>query len=235
MSKLGYCSRSRATELIRMGKVKVNLSVRKNPEFPVLLGKDIIIMDDVSINQAPRIYVMLNKPRGLVTSASDELGRETVFSCFEHSKLPHLSPVGRLDKASEGMLLFTNDNVWADTITNPDTHLDKTYHVQISGSVDASRLAEIKRGIEDEGEYLSAKEVKVLRTGEKNIWLEVILDEGRNRHIRRLLEAFNIEVLRLVRVKIGMLVLGNLPKGKWRELTKYEVLKSREPQVSSPL
>ena len=232
MSKLGFCSRSRATELIRMGKVKVNLVVRKNPEFPVILKKDVIIMDDVSINQAPRIYVMLNKPRGLVTSASDELGRETVFSCFEHSKLPHLSPVGRLDKASEGMLLFTNDNVWADTITNPDTHLDKTYHVQIGGTVDEKRLAQIKEGVVDEelGDHLSAKAIKILRSGEKNMWLEVVLDEGRNRHIRRLLEAFNIEVLRLVRVKIGMLVLGNLPKGQWRELTKYEVLKSREPQ-----
>jgi len=232
MSKLGFCSRSRATELIRMGKVKVNLVVRKNPEFPVILKKDVIIMDDVSINQAPRIYVMLNKPRGLVTSASDELGRETVFSCFENSKLPHLSPVGRLDKASEGMLLFTNDNVWADTITNPDTHLDKTYHVQISGTIDEKRLAQIREGVVDEeqGDHLSAKAIKILRSGEKNIWLEVVLDEGRNRHIRRLLEAFNIEVLRLVRVKIGMLVLGNLQKGQWRELTKYEVLKSREPQ-----
>lgn len=234
MSKLGFCSRSRATELIRMGKVKVNLVVRKNPEFPVILKKDVIIMDDVSINQAPRLYVMLNKPRGLVTSASDELGRETVFSCFENSRLPHLSPVGRLDKASEGMLLFTNDNVWADTITNPDTHLDKTYHVQISGTLDEKRLALIRRGVVDEeqGDHLSAKAIKILRTGEKNMWLEVVLDEGRNRHIRRLLEAFNIEVLRLVRVKIGMLVLGNLPKGQWRELTKYEVLKSREPQAA---
>jgi 23S rRNA pseudouridine2605 synthase len=234
MSKLGFCSRSRATELIRMGKVKVNLVVRKNPEFPVVLKKDVIILDDVSINQAPRIYVMLNKPRGLITSASDELGRETVFSCFENSKLPHLSPVGRLDKASEGMLLFTNDNVWADTITNPDTHLDKTYHVQISGEVDAQRIAQIKHGVldEEQGDHLSAKDVKILRTGERNTWLEVVLDEGRNRHIRRLLEAFNIEVLRLVRVKIGMLVLGNLVKGEWRELTKYEVLKSREPQAA---
>lgn len=232
MSKLGFCSRSRAAELIKMGKVKVNLVVRKNPEFPVILKKDVIIMDDVSINQAPRIYVMLNKPRGLVTSASDELGRETVFSCFENSRLPHLSPVGRLDKASEGMLLFTNDNAWADTITNPDTHLDKTYHVQITGTVDEKRLAQIRQGVVDEelGGHLSAKSVKILRTGEKNLWLEVVLDEGRNRHIRRLLEAFNIEVLRLVRVKIGPLVLGNLPKGQWRELTKYEVLKSREAQ-----
>ncbi|MEZ5386528.1 MAG: pseudouridine synthase [Prosthecobacter sp.] len=229
MSKLGFCSRSKATELIRMGKVTVNRSVRKNPEFPVILGQDIIIMDDVSINQAKHVYVMLNKPRGLVTSASDELGRETVFECFKGAKLPHLSPVGRLDKASEGLLLFTNDNAWADVITNPATHLDKTYHVQIGGGVDEDRLAQIRRGVDDESEHLAAKQVKILRTGEKNTWLEFILDEGRNRHIRRLLEAFDIEVLRLVRVKIGSLELGNLSKGMWRELTKNEVAKLRQP------
>ena len=229
MSKLGFCSRSRATELIRMGKVKVNLVVRKNPEFPVILKKDVIIMDDVSINQAKQVYVMLNKPRGLVTSASDELGRETVYSCFEGSRLPHLSPVGRLDKASEGLLLFTNDNTWADAIINPDTHVDKTYHVQIGGTVDEKRLALIRKGVEDEeqGDHLSAKAIKILRAGEKNMWLEVILDEGRNRHIRRLLEAFNIEVHRLMRVKIGTLELGSLPKGKWRELSKNEIAKLR--------
>ncbi len=234
MSKLGFCSRSRATELIRMGKVKVNLVVRKNPEFPVVLKKDVIIMDDVSINQAPQVYVMLNKPRGLVTSASDELGRETVYSCFENSRLPHLSPVGRLDKASEGLLLFSNDNTWADAITNPETHLDKTYHVQIGGTVDEKRLSQIKQGVEDEelGGHLSAKAIKVLRVGEKNMWLEVVLDEGRNRHIRRLLEAFNIEVLRLMRVKIGTLELGSLTKGKWRELSKNEVMKLRTRQAA---
>lgn len=222
MSKLGFCSRSKATELIRMGKVTVNRTVRKNPEFPVILGQDVIIMDDVSINQAKQVYVMLNKPRGLVTSASDELGRETVFSCFEHSKLPHLSPVGRLDKASEGLLLFTNDNTWADKITNPATHLDKTYHVQIGGLVDDSLLSRLRHGIEDQEEHLAAKNVTVLRTGEKNTWLEFTLDEGRNRHIRRLLDAFGIEVLRLVRVAIGPLVLGDLPKGRWRELSRKE-------------
>ncbi|MBE7498515.1 MAG: rRNA pseudouridine synthase [Verrucomicrobiaceae bacterium] len=229
LSKLGFCSRSRAAELIRMGKVSVNRVVRKNPEFPVVLGQDILVMDDVSINQERHVHVMLNKPRGLVTSASDELGRDTVFTCFEGARLPHLSPVGRLDKASEGLLLFTNDNAWADTITNPDTHLDKTYHVQIEGRVDEKHLARLQRGVEDEGEHLSAKAVKILRTGEKNTWLEFILDEGRNRHIRRMLDAFGIEVLRLVRVKIGALELGNLPKGKWRELTRNEVARMRAP------
>jgi 23S rRNA pseudouridine2605 synthase len=232
LSKLGFCSRSRAAELIRMGKVSVNRVVRKNPEFPVVLGKDILVMDDESINAAKQIYLMLNKPRGLVTTASDEQGRDTVFTCFEGAKLPHLSPVGRLDKASEGLLLFTNDNVWADHITNPATGLDKTYHVQIEGPVDETQLARLRRGIHDEetGPFV-AKAVKILRTGEKNTWLEFILDEGRNRHIRRLLEALDIEVLRLIRVKIGPLELGNLPKGKWRELSKNEVARLRGTMV----
>lgn len=228
LSKLGFCSRSRAAELIRMGKVSVNRVVRKNPEFPVVLGKDILVMDDESINAAKQVYLMLNKPRGLVTTASDEQGRDTVFTCFEDAKLPHLSPVGRLDKASEGLLLFTNDNVWADHITNPATGLDKTYHVQIEGPVDETQLARLRRGIHDEEVGpLVAKAVKILRTGEKNTWLEFTLDEGRNRHIRRLLEALEIEVLRLIRVKIGPLELGNLPKGKWRELSKNEVARLR--------
>lgn len=223
MSKLGFCSRSRASELIRMGKVSVNRTVRKNPEFPVIMGRDIIIMDDVSINQAQHVYIMLNKPAGLVTTAADEHGRDTVYACFEGAKFPHLPPVGRLDKASEGLLLFTNDNVWADIVTNPESHLDKTYHVQVAGEVDAAQLTRIRLGVKDEGERLSAKKVKILRTGDKNTWLEFTLDEGRNRHIRRLLSAFDMDVLRLVRVAIGDLVLGQLPKGKWRELSRSEV------------
>lgn len=234
LSKLGFCSRSRAAELIRMGKVSVNRVVRKNPEFPVVLGKDILVMDDESINAAKQVYLMLNKPRGLVTTASDEQGRDTVFTCFAGAKLPHLSPVGRLDKASEGLLLFTNDNVWADHITNPATGLDKTYHVQIEGPVDETQLARLRRGIHDEEVGpLVAKAVKILRTGEKNTWLEFTLDEGRNRHIRRLLEALEIEVLRLIRVKIGPLELGNLPKGKWRELSKNEVARLRGTMASA--
>lgn len=229
MSKLGFCSRSRATELIRMGKVSVNRTVRKNPEYPVIMGRDIIIMDDVSINQAAQIYVMLNKPAGLVTTTSDEHGRDTVYACFEGTKFPHLPPVGRLDKASEGLLLLSNDNVWSDFITNPETHLDKTYHVQVDGLVDTAFLTRLRLGVKESGDHLSAKMVKILRTGEKNTWLEFTLDEGRNRHIRRLLAAFDIEVLRLIRVAIGDLTLGQLPKGKWRELTRAEV-KALRPQ-----
>lgn len=230
LSKLGYCSRSHAEALVRAGRVSLNGRRVSDPEQRTRLECDRIAVDGEAVRASERRYCMLNKPRGVVTTASDERQRDTVYRFIPEGQW--LAPVGRLDKASEGLLLFTNDNTWADAITNPDTHVDKTYHVQIGGTVDEKRLAQIRKGVEDEeqGDHLSAKAIKILRAGEKNMWLEVILDEGRNRHIRRLLEAFNIEVLRLMRVKIGTLELGSLPKGKWRELSKNEIAKLRSPQ-----
>jgi 23S rRNA pseudouridine2605 synthase len=146
-----------------------------------------------------------------------------VFECLEGKSLPFLSPVGRLDKASEGLLLFTNDTAWAARVTDPDSHLDKTYHVQIDCVADESLAREIVRGVQADDELLSAKSARVLRCGEKNSWLEIVLDEGRNRHIRRLLEALDIRVLRLMRVAIGPLELGTLPKGEFRFLTDSEI------------
>lgn len=225
LSKLGYCSRSQAIELIRAGKVRVNGGLRRDPEFPIRLGSDVIDIQGAAVEAARQVYLMLNKPRGMVTTTRDERGRATVFACFEgEPDLPaHLVPVGRLDKASEGLLLFTNDNPWAAAITDPATHLDKTYHVQIKGRVDAACLARLQHGVMDEGERLTAKAIRTIRAGTKNTWLEIILDEGRNRQIRRLLGAFDFEVLRLIRIAIGNLTLGDLPKGQWRELTEEEV------------
>ena len=137
--------------------------------------------------------------------------------------LPWLGPVGRLDKASEGLLLLSNDTTWAAGITDPATHLDKTYHVQVAGQPDAAVLAAMRAGIDDGGDLLKARRVTLLRAGEKNAWLEVVLDEGRNRHIRRLLAALGFDVLRLIRVSIGPLALGELAKGQWRQLSAGEV------------
>ncbi len=223
LSKLGHCSRSQAALLVREGRVKLNGRVRRDPETPVRLGTDSIEIDDAPVRAAERLYVMLNKPRGLVTTATDELGRDTVYSCFKDAALPHLPAVGRLDKASEGLLLFTNDNAWANAITDPATHLDKTYHVQIAALADDALIDRLVKGITDEGVLLKVKRATVLRHGEKNSWLEIVLDEGRNRHIRRLLEALEIEVLRLVRISIGPLKLGDLTKGQWRRLTAGEI------------
>lgn len=222
LSKLGHCSRSKAGELIRLGHVTVNGYVRRNPETPVLLGKDLLEVDHQPIKGATKLYLMCNKPRGIVTTAADEKGRDTVYSLLR-DQVAWVAPVGRLDKASEGLLLLTNDSEWAAGITAPETHLDKTYHVQVRGKADESTAQPLRAGIRMEnGEFLSAKEARILRAGERNAWVEIVLDEGKNRQIRRMLEHLGIEVLRLVRIGIGPLFLGELAKGAVRNLTSTE-------------
>jgi 23S rRNA pseudouridine2605 synthase len=164
----------------------------------------------------------MNKLRGLVTTAADEKGRSTVLDLLSGG-LPWVAPVGRLDKASEGLLLLTNDSEWAARITDPSSHLEKTYHVQVNGIADDKLLTRINRGVGDRGQWLKAKSSAIVRLGEKNSWIEVMLDEGKNRHIRRILQALGLEVLRLVRVSIGPLQLGELMKGQVRELSGDEL------------
>jgi 23S rRNA pseudouridine2605 synthase len=222
LSKLGYCSRSQAGELIRTGRVALNGTVRRDPETPVHAGTDRIEVDGAPLAPSARIYLALNKPRGVVTTASDEKGRETVYAYLPRH-LPWLAPVGRLDKASEGLLLFTNDSAWAARITAPETHVDKSYHVQIGAIAGEALLRALRDGIRAKGgEFLRVKHAHVLREGERNAWLEIVLDEGKNRHIRRMLEHLNVEVLRLVRVAIGPLALGDLAKGAARHLAPEE-------------
>jgi 23S rRNA pseudouridine2605 synthase len=224
LSKLGFCSRAQAAQLIRKGKVRVNGAIRRDPETPVHPGKDRIEIDGQRIAASEKIYLALHKPRGIVTTASDEKGRDTVYSLLS-ADLPWVAPVGRLDKASEGLLLLTNDSEWAARVTAPETHLDKTYHVQMGGIADAALLEALKNGIRtEEGETLRVKAASLLRQGERNSWLEILLDEGRNRHIRRMLEALGIEVLRLIRVAVGPLALGDLPKAAVRRVTAEEKL-----------
>jgi 23S rRNA pseudouridine2605 synthase len=223
LSKLGTGSRTQAAQWVCEGRVRVNGRVVRDPEFPVRQGVDRILFDGREPVPSARLVIMLNKPRGLVTTTRDEKARDTVYSCLDDSGLPWLAPVGRLDKASEGLLLFTNDPAWAARVTSPATGPDKTYHVQINRLPDASVLTAIGLGVELDGERLRAKAVRCLRAGAKNAWLEIVLDEGRNRQIRRLLTALDVSVLRLVRVAIGPLLLGDLPKGRWRALTEREI------------
>lgn len=200
----------------------MNGAVRRDPETPVHIGKDRIELDGQEIAAAERVYLLLNKPHGVVTTASDEKGRETVYA-FLSPDVPWVAPVGRLDKASEGLLLLTNDSEWAARVTAPETHLDKTYHVQIGGIANGALLDALKGGVRmEDGDLLRAKNAVVLRKGERNCWLEIVLDEGKNRQIRRMLEGRGIEILRLVRVAIGRLMLGDLPKGAVRALTLKE-------------
>ena len=157
------------------------------------------------------------------TTASDEKGRDTVYRCLDGAGLPWVAPVGRLDQASEGLLLFTNDPAWAAHITDPARGPDKTYRVQVEGVPDAAALAAMVAGLDEGGERLSAKAASLLKSGGKTAWLEITLDEGKNRQIRRLAKAAGFPVLRLLRVAIGPLALGELPKGAWRHLTAEEV------------
>jgi 23S rRNA pseudouridine2605 synthase len=221
-------------ELIRAGRVSMNGKVRRDAETPVHEKLDRLTVDGKPVEPRRRLYLMLNKPRGVVTTASDEKGRETVYDLLnetwsldgENSSANSplwLAPVGRLDKASEGLLLLTNDSSWGARIAAPETHLDKTYHVQIGAHADETLLESMRRGVvTNNEERLRVKSARLLRSGEKNCWVEIVLDEGKNRQIRRIFEAMGVEVLRLVRVAIGPLLLGNLGKGDCRWLTKEE-------------
>ena len=225
LSKRGVCSRTQAQALVREGRVSVNGRTVRDPEFPVDADAT-ITLDGKPVVAPEKVYIALNKPRGVVTTASDERDRATVYDVLRDAGFAldaWIAPVGRLDKASEGLMLLTNDSAWAAALTDPASHLDKTYHVQIDALPDAPLLKKLRGGATVDGARLSAKSIEVLRSGAKNAWLEIVLDEGRNRHIRKLLAAHDIGVLRLIRVAIGALPLGDLAKGRWRALTAAEV------------
>jgi 23S rRNA pseudouridine2605 synthase len=207
--------------------VSLNGKIRRDPQAQVSQKHDQIAIDGKAVEAEARLYVMMNKPRGVVTTASDEEGRQTVYDMLNklaaNRTLPWVAPVGRLDKASEGLLLLTNDSEWGARITAPETHLDKTYHVQVETIADEKFVRSLVQGVKTkDGAVLRAKQARNLRAGQKNCWIEIILDEGKNRQIRRMIEAMGVEVLRLMRVAIGPLQLGELAKGEHRVLTEDE-------------
>lgn len=223
LSKLGICSRTQGERLVLEGRVRVDGRVVREPSRRVDMARARITVDDATVEAERRVHLMLNKPRGLVTTRDDPQGRETVYACLADADLPFVSPVGRLDRASEGLLLLTNDTRWAHRLLDPASHVDKTYHVQIDRVPDDALLRRLHEGVEDAGEHLTVKAARLLRSGGRTAWIEATLDEGRNRHLRRLLAALDAEVLRLVRVRVGGLELGDLAKGAWRHLAPGEV------------
>jgi 23S rRNA pseudouridine2605 synthase len=220
LSKLGYCSRAEGERIVRAGRVAVDDRIVRDPTVRIDLRRARIAVDGVAIKAPARAYLMMYKPAGIVTTAADERGRRTVYDLLP-AGTPRVNAVGRLDMDSEGLLLFTNDTRWADRIGAPASRLDKVYEVQLDRVLTPEHARQAEAGVAaSRGEVLRFKHVRRLRRAEE--WIEVVLDEGRNRQIRRVLEALGYEVQRLVRTRIGGLELGDLPPGGVRALTAKE-------------
>ncbi len=237
ISKRGYCSRSQAEKLVREGHVILRGKPVRDPESPAY-ENDEILVDGKPVTASDFVYFAMNKPRGIVTTASDEKGRKTVMDLFreEYAKMfpgkpmPHIAPVGRLDAASEGLLLFTNDTKWADDILTDASHL-KIYRVQVKGKPSATELSQMEKGFNvaprvfgEKEEFMHAERAVLHSDGEKNCWLEITLSEGKNREIRRMLAHLGYEVLRLVRIQFDKFKLEDLKPGKIKIIQNSEFI-----------
>lgn len=236
LSKLGFCSRAEGERLVAAGRVNVNDRVVREIGARVNPDRDLIEVDGAPVAKRVSVYLALNKPRGLVTTRNDPQGRATIYDCLKDDALPFVGPVGRLDKASEGLLLLTNDTQWANRLLDPASHVDKTYHVQVKGGDFEGVIDRIGNGVVEKstGELLTVRRTSLLRVGSRSTaWFEVILDEGKNRQLRRIFSELGLEVTRLVRVAVGPLQLGALGKGRWRHLTPGEVELLTRPAAPS--
>ena len=266
ISKRGFCSRSQAENLVREGRVSLRGKIVRDPDTPAY-ENDKILVDGKAVTASNFVYFMMNKPRGYVTTASDEKGRATVMDLFREQftkmfpgkPVPHISPVGRLDAASEGLLLFTNDTQWANSILEPQgktkdsgseagmtkksrvilsgasakskdlTHT-KVYRVQVNGHPTAEDLRKMEEGFNvpprvfgEPEEFMHAVRAVFHRESDKTSWLEITLDEGKNREIRRMLAHLGYEVLRLVRIKFCNYELGDLKQGEIKEIRPAKI------------
>lgn len=222
LSECGIASRRKSEELIEKGSVKINgrlasLGEKINPKT-----------DNVSVNGkkvkmvSQHRYIMLNKPRGFITTMSDEQGRRCVAELITDTDM-RLYPVGRLDRDSEGLLLFTNDGEFANALTHPSKHISKIYRVTIRPDISEEEISNLSSGIILDGRRTLPADVKVVLKEDNRTVLEITLYEGRNRQIRRMLEDLDINTIRLKRIAVGDLRLGMLKAGAWRDLTSDEV------------
>lgn len=222
MSECGIASRRKSEELISAGKVKVNGAVASIGD-KIDPKKDVVSVSGRKINPAEKMYyIMLNKPRGFITTMSDEMDRKCVASLVSNINA-RIYPIGRLDRESEGLLLFTNDGEFANDMMHPAKHVPKTYRVTVKGSVPDDYITQMMTGMMIEGRMTLPAQVNVLKIADDRTVLEIILCEGRNRQIRKMCEELNMEVLRLKRTAIGNLHLGMLKTGTYRELTSEEI------------
>jgi pseudouridine synthase len=233
LSRFGLASRTAAREAIRAGRIKVNGRAVRDPECWVEPERDAIHLDGQRLKPARKVYRLLYKPKGVITSHGDPQGRKTVYNLLGESGR-WVFPVGRLDRDTSGLLLLTNDTGFADFITSPESGVTKTYLVKTSGLLSDEVISQLNAGVQmKRGDWAQPERVRRLEDRGKYTRLEVTLTEGKNREVRRMLEAVGFKVLKLVRTHIGPLTLEGLEVGKWRELKATEIAALRKSRSHS--
>ena len=222
LSKAGVGSRTEARAWVAQGRVKVNGMVTRDPDRWIDMQRDRVRLDDKPLEVRERVYVLLYKPAGYLTTYKDPKGRPTVYDLVTTIGT-FVSPVGRLDLDTSGLLLMTNDTQFAERVTNPSSHVPKTYLVKASTVLTDAQLQTLRDGLELTDGMTRPAIVRRLRDSSKYTHFEITLTEGRNRQVRRMVEALDARVLKLVRIRIGSISIGALPIGKWRRLSRREV------------
>jgi len=230
LSKAGLGSRTEARSWIGAGRVRVNGRVVQSPDHWVDFERDRVTLDGRPVRASKKIYILLYKPKGYLTTYTDPEGRPTVYDLVKDAGV-WLVPVGRLDLDTSGLLVMTNDTQFAERLTNPEYEVPKTYQVKCADLLDDSQIERLRAGVDLSDGPTRPAVVQRLRDAGKHTHLELTITEGRNREVRRMIEAIGSKVLKLVRVAIGPVRIGDLPIGKWRELTEAE-LRALSPEPS---
>ncbi len=233
LSKAGLGSRTEARRWIGSGRVRVNGKIVQTPDFWVDLDRDQVTLDGKAARPGRRIYLLLYKPKGYITTYSDPQGRPTVYDLIADAGA-WLAPVGRLDLETSGLLIMTNDTQFAERLTNPEYKVPKTYQVKCAGLLADEQIAALRRGVELSDGHTRPAMVERLRDSGRYTHLQITISEGRNRQVRRMLEAVGSKVLKLVRVAIGPVRIEDLQIGKWRHLTEAEVAQLGAPRTPKP-
>jgi pseudouridine synthase len=225
LSRAGIASRATTREWIAEGRVKINGRVVRNPDHWVETEKDRVQIDGRPVRSEKRVYVAFNKPTGVVTSHGDKDNRPTVYDHLK--KLDRwVFPVGRLDMDTSGLLILTNDTAFGDRLVSPSSKIPKTYYVKVSGGIEVQHYFDLAYGLDiGRGESTGPAAVREVRRTEKYSWFELTITEGKNRQVRRMCEAIDRPVLKLVRVSIGRYLLGVLPVGEFVVLTPADLRK----------
>jgi pseudouridine synthase len=226
LSKAGIASRTTTREWIQQGRVKVNGRVVRDPDHWVVTSKDVVHLDGRRVRDEKKIYIALNKPTGLVTSFGDDRNRSTVYECLKEVDR-WVFPVGRLDLDTSGLLILTNDTQYGERLLQPESKVPKTYYGKVAGVVTMDEYFMLAYGLEiGRGESTGPAIVREVRSTDKYTWFELTITEGKNRQVRRMFEALGHRMLKLVRIRIGGLSLGDLPIGKYKVLSREEAEKA---------